>query len=146
MFEVFGFYKFISLNNLKKSKNLLNSFLIKKNIHGTLIISKEGINGTISGKFKDCKDLINFIDVTCKNKDSFNKRKAQKALSSTSFTELKKLERIKGFSESIMSTNMKKKIPFFYLGPQNDWKKNLSKDFQNKLNSVFKNNLVELDY
>ena len=45
-----------------------------------------------------------------------------------------------------MSTNMKKKIPFFYLGPQNDWKKNLSKDFQNKLNSVFKNNLVELDY
>ncbi len=92
------------------------------------------------------KDLINFIDVTCKNKDSFNKRKAQKALSSTSFTELKKLERIKGFSESIMSTNMKKKIPFFYLGPQNDWKKNLSKDFQNKLNSVFKNNLVELDY
>ena len=61
MFEVFGFYKFKKLISLKKNKVLLQDFLIKKNIRGTIIIAKEGLNGTISGKTKDIKDTINKI-------------------------------------------------------------------------------------
>ena len=61
MIEVFGFYKFILINQLNKQKVLLNDFLVKKNIRGTIIISKEGINGSISGKSKDIKSLINQI-------------------------------------------------------------------------------------
>ena len=61
MIEVFGFYKFMLVNQLNKQKVLLNDFLVKKNIRGTIIISKEGINGSISGKSKDIKSLINQI-------------------------------------------------------------------------------------
>ena len=52
MFEIFGFYKFKKLISLKKNKLLIQDFLIKKSIRGTVIIAKEGLNGTISGKTK----------------------------------------------------------------------------------------------
>ena len=58
MFEVFGFYKFKKLNSLKKNKDLLQDFLINKNIKGTIIIANEGINATISGKANDIKLTI----------------------------------------------------------------------------------------
>ena len=58
MFEVFSFYKFKKLNSLKKNKDLLQDFLIKKNIRGTIIIANEGINATISGKANDIKSAI----------------------------------------------------------------------------------------
>ena len=51
MFEVLGFYKFIKIKSLQKNKILLQDFLIKKNIKGTIILANEGINGTISGQF-----------------------------------------------------------------------------------------------
>ena len=43
MFEVFGFYKFIKIKSLKKNKDLLENFLIKKKIKGTIILANEGI-------------------------------------------------------------------------------------------------------
>jgi UPF0176 protein len=61
MFKVFGFYKFKKLSSLKKNKLLIQNFLIKKSIRGTIIIAKEGLNGTISGKTKDIRDAINKI-------------------------------------------------------------------------------------
>ena len=59
MFEVLGFYKFVKIKSLKKNKVLLQDFLISKKIRGTIIIASEGINGTISGKVKDIKSIIN---------------------------------------------------------------------------------------
>lgn len=59
MFEVLGFYKFVKNKSLKKTKVLLQDFLIKKRIRGTIIIAKEGINGTISGDTKTIKSTIN---------------------------------------------------------------------------------------
>ena len=53
MFDVFGFYKFKKLKSLKKNRVILQNTFIKHNIRGTLIISKEGLNGTISGKSKN---------------------------------------------------------------------------------------------
>ena len=53
MFEVFGFYKFIKINAVKKYKNILQKLLIQNNLRGTIIIAKEGLNGTISGKSKN---------------------------------------------------------------------------------------------
>ena len=53
---------FINLKNftsLKKNKVLLQDYLIKKNIRGTIIIAKEGVNATISGKANDLKSTIN---------------------------------------------------------------------------------------
>ena len=50
MFTVLGFYKFKKLDQLSKKKTFLQKYFIENNIKGTLILSKEGINGTISGK------------------------------------------------------------------------------------------------
>ena len=53
MFKVFGFYKFIKVKSLKKNKVFLQKFFISNHIKGTIIIAKEGLNGTISGSVKD---------------------------------------------------------------------------------------------
>jgi UPF0176 protein len=58
MFKVFGFYKFIKIKSLKKNKNLLQKFLIINNVRGTIVIAKEGLNGTISGHAKDIDKVI----------------------------------------------------------------------------------------
>ena len=58
MFKVFGFYKFVIVTSLKKNKDFMQKFLIKNNIRGTIIIAKEGLNGTISGQTKDIEKTI----------------------------------------------------------------------------------------
>ncbi|SVD14712.1 uncharacterized protein METZ01_LOCUS367566, partial [marine metagenome] len=50
MFNIFGFYKFKRINNLNNIKFLLYPIFLDHKIRGTLILSTEGINGTISGK------------------------------------------------------------------------------------------------
>ena len=52
----------------------------------------------------------------------------------------------KGFSEAIYSRKKKKMIPFFNLGPENDWKTILDKDFVEKLSEIFKDELKEFGY
>ena len=53
MFNVCGFYKFKKLNSLKKNKIILQGYSKQLSIKGTIIISKEGLNGTIAGKTKN---------------------------------------------------------------------------------------------
>jgi len=74
MYHIFGFYKFKKLKKLSLYKKVLNNFFLKKNIRGTLIISSEGINGTISGKKKDLnlatskiQKIFNFTNFDNKN-------------------------------------------------------------------------------
>ena len=74
MYHIFGFYKFKKLKKLSTYKKVLNNFFLKKNIRGTLIISSEGINGTISGKKKDLnlatskiQKIFNFTNFDNKN-------------------------------------------------------------------------------
>ena len=79
MIVIFGFYKFQQINNLKRNKKLLNDLLFKKNIRGTIIISKEGINGSLSGKNKVLEETIRRIKIILKIKefDSFSKSKSK---------------------------------------------------------------------
>ena len=50
MLNIFGFYKFINITKLKKHKQDLQLFMVNNDVKGALIIAKEGLNGTISGK------------------------------------------------------------------------------------------------
>ena len=70
------------------------------------------------------KEIVEFIDELINNKSGFNREKAKNAVKSTSFENLKKIEENHGFSESIIARKDKKKIPFFHLGPKNEWQKN----------------------
>jgi len=66
MFYISGFYKFIKIKNIKNIKKNLQTFFIKKNIKGTIIISNEGINGTIAAKKKNLELAIKKIKNTFK--------------------------------------------------------------------------------
>jgi len=77
MFDVFGFYKFKKINSLKKNKTFLHDLLIKNNIRGTIIISKEGLNGTISGQKEDLDAVIRKIQLLFNFKDFDNNNKSK---------------------------------------------------------------------
>ena len=100
----------------------------------------------LSETFIVFKDIIKFINEITFNKEKINIDKLKNSVSSTFFDKLKDDEKKNGFSESIISKKNKKKIPFFYLGPKNDWKKILSEKLQTKISDSFKNEFKELGY
>jgi len=61
MYLIFGFYKFKKLESIKINKKILQNYFTKNSIRGTLIISKEGINGTISSKKKNLDLAVQLI-------------------------------------------------------------------------------------
>ena len=79
MFIVLGFYKFKNLKSLKKNKLILQKLFIDNNIKGILIISNEGLNGTISGKYKNIfltskkiKSLFGIVNFDSENLSKVN--------------------------------------------------------------------------
>lgn len=56
---VAALYKFITLDDYEKLKPTVLDKLLSLNVRGTLLLAKEGVNGTISG---DEKDLMRFIE------------------------------------------------------------------------------------
>ena len=93
------------------------------------------------------KEIIQFINKTTNNNEKIDLSKLKKALNSTTFEKLKEKEKTDGFSEAIPSKKDKnKKIPFFNLGPKNNWKNLLNEDLKLKLNNLFKKDLKDLSY
>ncbi|RZO47814.1 MAG: rhodanese-related sulfurtransferase [Candidatus Pelagibacterales bacterium] len=74
MYFILGFYKFKKISDIKKNKKILQAYFINKKIRGTIIISKEGINGTLSAKKKNLNLTIKKIKKILKftNFDSIN--------------------------------------------------------------------------
>ena len=118
------------------------SWMVQKKIPIKIIKYEDLLNQT----FFVFKDVVEFINKSTNSMDKINRDKLKNAVNSTVFDKLKNNEKKNGFSEAINSKKNNKKIPFFYLGPKNDWKKILDDDLKIKLNDAFKNNLVELSY
>ncbi len=119
------------------------SWIVQKKIPVKLIKYEDLLNQTYSVFI----DIISFINKITNTNGKINKIKIKEILRSTTFEKLKKNEQDKGFSEAIISNkNKNKKITFFNLGPENDWKKILNKDTREKLEEIFKKELVELSY
>ena len=79
MFTVFGFYKFKKIKFLKKCKSLFQKEIFKNNVRGTIILSAEGINGTISGKRDDISKIIKIIKKKFRLRD-FDSKNISKSL------------------------------------------------------------------
>ena len=79
MFIILGFYKFKNLKSLKRHKKILENLFSENDIRGTLIISKEGLNGTLSGKSKNIYKISKIIKNSFKIKkfDSENLSKSK---------------------------------------------------------------------
>ena len=67
MYKIFGFYKFKKIKNIKLLKKNLEKFIEEEQVRGTIIISIEGINGTISfkpTKYKKVKNkILNLLNI-----------------------------------------------------------------------------------
>ena len=67
MYKIFGFYKFKKIKNIKLLKKNLKNFIEEEQVRGTIIISIEGINGTISfkpTKYKKIKNkILNLLNI-----------------------------------------------------------------------------------
>ena len=67
MYKIFGFYKFKKIKNIKLLKKNLENFIKEEEVRGTIIISIEGINGTISfkpTKYKKVKNkILNLLNI-----------------------------------------------------------------------------------
>ena len=91
-------------------------------------------------------DLIKFINNLLNNNQGIDYQKFKKALETTNFNFLKKKESEKGFLEAMFSEERDKKIPFFNLGFNNNWKDLLDKKTTEKIESKFENEMKEIKY
>ena len=119
------------------------SWKVQKKVR-TKFIRYEDLSNQTFYVFKEIKEFINQI---IKNNEKINLEKIKRTLRSTSFSKMQKKELENGFSEAINSQkNKNKKIVFFNLGPDNDWKKILNEKLKNKLNKKYEKQLEELSY
>ena len=106
----------------------------------------------IENRYETFRDLIVFINTLMNNVEGVNKLKLQKAIETTNFNVLKKKEMSETFDGSDSSfKNWRKfhsenKNLFFNLGPENDWKKILEKEFAEKIKNNFEKEMKELKY
>ena len=67
MYKIFGFYKFKKIKNIKLLKKNLKNFIEEEQVRGIIIISIEGINGTISfhpTKYQKVKNkILNLLNI-----------------------------------------------------------------------------------
>ena len=61
MFTISGFYKFKKINFLKKYKTYLENEISNTSIRGSIIISSEGINGSLAGNSKDISKILKLL-------------------------------------------------------------------------------------
>ena len=61
MFTISGFYKFKKINFLKKYKTYLENEISNTSIRGSIIISSEGINGSLAGNSKDIFKILKLL-------------------------------------------------------------------------------------
>jgi len=61
MYYIQGFYKIKKIKKIKDNKEHIKRFFISNSVRGTLIISPEGINGTIAGNKNNLNKCINYI-------------------------------------------------------------------------------------
>ena len=118
------------------------SWKVQKKIPIKIIKYEDLLNQT----FVVVKDIIKFINEMSQINKKINIDKLKNSVNSTFFDKLKKDEEKNGFSESITSKKTKTKIPFFYLGPKNNWKNILNKKLQVKIYDTFKSEFRELGY
>ena len=59
--RVIAFYSFFDISKPKKLKEEINLFFLLKKIKGSILVSKEGLNGTITVTQKKEKNTINYL-------------------------------------------------------------------------------------
>ena len=90
--------------------------------------------------------ILEFVHKLNNSKFKINDEKFQNAIKTVSFKNMQDLEKKDGFDESKIDEKSGKKIPFFNLGPENDWKKMLAPELKKKIEKCFEKEMIELNY
>ena len=61
-FVVCALYKFVTLENFEEMRQPLLTFMQDNGIKGTLLLAKEGINGTVSGSRAGIDALLDYLN------------------------------------------------------------------------------------
>tara|TARA_B100001564_G_C20622117_1_gene662879 strand:- start:127 stop:990 length:864 start_codon:yes stop_codon:yes gene_type:complete len=110
---------------------------MKKNC---LLVKYENL---IEDPINEFNKIVNFIEDLTNLK--FDTQLIRDAVELSSFHKLKEMEQKYGFDESPKNKEGKKN-EFFYLGPQNDWKRILENSVSDKISSEFKEEMKQLGY
>ena len=119
-------------------KSWINNNLFKK-----MVIKYEDLENDTS---KTLKNLIIYINSLFQVNEKIDEIKINNCIKTTSFEILKHKEKKEGFSENVYSEKTKKKIDFFHLGSKNKWREVVPKEFHEKINNIFKEDLKNLKY
>ena len=122
-----------NFNSWKSFKSNRKYLLIK---YEDLILNKE----------ENLKKILRFIYKLKNINFEIDETKIKNVIQSTSFENMKNLEKEKGFEEARINSETKEKIPFFNLGPKNEWKKLLDLEIIKKIEKAFKKEMKELEY
>ena len=90
--------------------------------------------------------ILEFIYQLNKKKFNLNKSKLNNVIKTTKFESMQLLEKKIGFNEAKINDQTGEKIPFFNLGPKNDWKNSLDGKIRLKIEKAFKKEMQELNY
>jgi len=120
-----------------------NSWKSFKSNRKYLLIKYEDL---IANKEQTLKKVLKFIHKLNNIKFEIDEVKLKNVMESTSFENMQNLEKDKGFIEARINKETQEKIPFFNLGPKNDWKKSLDLVTINKIEKAFKKEMEELGY
>ena len=90
--------------------------------------------------------ILNFIFKLRNLNFSLDKTKLSNVIKTTSFDNLKKLEKDEGFSEASKKKSGKGKVVFFDKGEKRNWSEALDKDLISEIERSFKNEMAELGY
>jgi len=123
MYYIQGFYKIKKLRNFKTNKENIKRYFISNLVRGTLIISPEGINGTIAGKKSNLHKCLSYI----KNKfriNSFDNHNLSKCNFQPFYRAKVKLK--KEVVPIGLKLSIKQKLKSKYVNP-NLWNKLISK-------------------
>ena len=119
-------------------KSWINNNLFKK-----MVIKYEDLE---NDTFKTLKNLIIYINSLFQVNEKIDEIKINNCIKTTNFEILKHKEKKEGFPENVYSKKTNKKIDFFNLGPKNKWEKVVPKEFHEKINNIFKEDLKNLKY
>ena len=100
----------------------------------------------ISNKEENLKKILKFIYKLKNINLEIDETKIKNVIQSTSFENMKNLEKEKGFTEARTKKGTAEKIAFFNLGPKNDWKKLLNLEIIKKIEKAFGKEMKELEY
>jgi hypothetical protein len=116
---------------------------INNNLFKRMVIKYEDLE---KNTYKTLKNLITYINGLYQVNEKIDEIKINNCIKTTSFEILKHKEKKEGFSENVYSEKTKKKIDFFHLGSKNKWREVVPKEFHEKINNIFKEDLKNLKY